>query len=329
MTSPADQSLLISVVMLNYNGLAYLQQTIPPLLQLDYTQYEILVVDNHSTDESINFLRSASRRDPRLRLVEYQENTGYGRGKNLGVAKAKGEYILLLDEDILIETPTLLSELIQLYQRLSNPGFISLLMKEQTDQTKTKLYGGFISLFSVYANRPLSIDALSKQEFHPASSPDGGAIFFKKSTFTTLGGYDVSQPYYLDVGDLGLRAAIYGYRTYVYNKQILCHLGTARKTNKAGWLWKYGYHFSGLSRVMFKNYRLVNLLIAYPYFCLICIMKTALNMLRYRDWHVVSRFMFSVGYFFNNYKSLIKERRRIQTERTLPDDVFLKIKRPI
>lgn len=318
---------LISVVILNYNGLDYLLKTVPPILRFAYPDMELVVVDNYSTDGSVEYLQSLS--SPHLIIIRNKENAGYGKGKNLGVEKSSGEYVLLLDEDILIDEPNILHELLGLYKQLPSVGFISLLLKELTDQRDTKLYGGYISLFSVFSNPPLTINSLTGHNYHRAATPDGGGIFFKKSTFVSLGGYDISQPYYLDVGDLGLRAAIYGYHTYVYDGYPSCHLGTSRKKNKDGWLWKYGYHFSGLSRVMFKNYQLSNLLIAYPYFCIFCIMKTVFNLFRYKDLRVISRFLFSIRYFFINYRSLINERRNIQSGRVVPTDVFLKIKRPI
>lgn len=319
----------VSIVVLNYNGRDYLSMTLPPLFKLTYPSYEIIVVDNHSTDDSQEYLQALANNDSRLRLVINPVNYGYGRGKNIGVEQAKGEYILLLDEDIQIDAPNIITELLELYGQLPDPGFISLLLRETTDRDRIKLYGGFISLFSIYSNRPLPVEALTRRPYHLASSPDGGAIFFRKKMFIQLGGYDISQPYYLDVGDLGLRAAIYGYRTYVYNKRIFRHLGTLRKqNNKEGWIWKYGYHFSGLSRVMFKNYRLKNLIVAYPYFCLYSVIKMIFNLLRYKDLRVASRLVFSVRFFLRDLRLIWRERQRIQARRILPTDVFLHIHPP-
>ena len=93
-----DNCPLVSVVMLNYNGLKYLKETIPPILELDYPNYEFIIVDNGSTDGSIEFINEFEK----IRLIENGENLGYSNGKNIGVWEAKGEYILSLDNDILI-----------------------------------------------------------------------------------------------------------------------------------------------------------------------------------------------------------------------------------
>lgn len=316
----------ISVVVLNYNGLPYLRDTIPPLLRMEHPDTEIIVVDNHSADGSVAYIESLSA--PRLKIIRNSENSGYCQGKNLGIENATGEFILLLDEDTKIDHPDILGELLDLYRRLPNTGFISLLLKENDDHETTKLYGGFMRLFSVYSNKPVSIRALMRREYHESSSPDGQAVFFKKTVFQSLGGYDTSQPYYIDVGDIGLRAVLFGYRNYVYTKRIFTHLGKIRKTNKEGWLWKYGYLFSGISRVMFKNYKLVNLYAAFPFWLIYCLTKATRNAVRYRTLRVFGRLAFSVGLFLRNLPDTLRERRRIQRSRTVPSDAFLRISPP-
>ena len=89
----------ISIVVLNYNGLKYLQRTIPALLKIDYPAYEIIIVDNASSDKSINFLENFEG----IKIVRNKKNYGCCKGKNIGIKKATGEYILLLDNDILLE----------------------------------------------------------------------------------------------------------------------------------------------------------------------------------------------------------------------------------
>lgn len=316
----------ISVVVLNYNGEHYLQETIPPLLRLEHPDTEIIVVDNCSTDGSVSYLNSLPA--PNLKIIRHNENSGYCKGKNLGVENATGEYILLLDEDTKVDHPGILGELLELHHRLPKVGLISLLLKESDDRDTTRLYGGFMRLLSVYTNKPVSIEKLRRRDYHESSTPDGQAVFFRKKVFQSLGSYDTSQPYYIDVGDLGLRAMIFGYRNYVYTKRIFTHLGKIRKTNKEGWLWKYGYLFSGISRMMFKNYRLKNLLVAFPYWILFSFAKAVRNVIRYRTLRVFGRLGFSIWLFLRQLPDTLKERRRIQSARTVPEDTFLFVRPP-
>src|SRR3989344_5058951 len=95
------KSPLISVIMLNYNGLKYIKRTIPQILKLDYPNYEFIIVDNGSADGSIEFIKEMQIKSEKvkIRLIENGENLGYSKGKNIGVKHAKGEYVLLLDND--------------------------------------------------------------------------------------------------------------------------------------------------------------------------------------------------------------------------------------
>ena len=92
----------ISVVMLNYNGLKYIKKTIPSILKLSYSNFELIVVDNGSTDGSIDFLK----KNKEVLLIDNRENLGYSVGKNIGIKHAHGEFIFLIDGDILIENST-------------------------------------------------------------------------------------------------------------------------------------------------------------------------------------------------------------------------------
>jgi len=77
---------LVSIVMLNFNGQKYLKQTIPSMLNSDYPNCEFIVIDNNSTDSSVEFIKKFKR----IKLIQNKENCGYSKGKNIGVKNARG-----------------------------------------------------------------------------------------------------------------------------------------------------------------------------------------------------------------------------------------------
>jgi len=89
---------LTSIIILNINGGAYTQSCIESIRRHTNSPYEIIVVDNGSTDENKNHLRSMSD----ITLIENNENVGAPLGRNQGLSIAKGEYIVFLDNDTIV-----------------------------------------------------------------------------------------------------------------------------------------------------------------------------------------------------------------------------------
>src|SRR4030095_17231079 len=86
-----------SVIVVNWNGLAYLPECLDSLDAQTEPSLEILVVENGSTDGSVDFLRNQP--PGRLRLVESPSNLGFAGGNNLGIRASKGAYVALLHHD--------------------------------------------------------------------------------------------------------------------------------------------------------------------------------------------------------------------------------------
>jgi len=92
----------VTVIVLNYNGLRYLQDCCASLLALDYPreQLDLLVVDNGSTDGSVEFMAAHF---PTIRVHPLEENLGFAAGNNAGAAVARGEYLAFLNNDTRVE----------------------------------------------------------------------------------------------------------------------------------------------------------------------------------------------------------------------------------
>lgn len=98
---------LISVVILNYNGKKFIQACIDSVLAQDYPNIEIIVVDNGSDDGSN---RTVRERYPQVSLIETGRNLGFAAGNNEGIRRAKGGYIVILNNDAELE-PACITEM--------------------------------------------------------------------------------------------------------------------------------------------------------------------------------------------------------------------------
>jgi len=102
-------SSLVSIIIVNWNGIRWLPGCFGSLVKQDWKNYEIIFVDNASEDESVAWVK---KNYPKTKIIRNEENLGFSHANNIGYKKAKGEYILFLNNDTRV-TKTFLSELIK------------------------------------------------------------------------------------------------------------------------------------------------------------------------------------------------------------------------
>lgn len=88
---------LVSVIMANYNGERYLRTSINSVLKQRYQFFELIIVDDNSSDDSIKIIENFT--DSRIKLIKNNENIGPHKSRNIAISHAKGEYISVLDSD--------------------------------------------------------------------------------------------------------------------------------------------------------------------------------------------------------------------------------------
>ena len=93
-----NPSVFLSVVSPVYNGSAYLTPFLESVLHQTFRDFELIMVDDGSTDESIQILQTYQEKDARIRLIR-QNHKGAGSARNVGFSQAKGQYIIFLDSD--------------------------------------------------------------------------------------------------------------------------------------------------------------------------------------------------------------------------------------
>ena len=108
-----NESPLVSIIILNYNAGELLLNCVDSLKKSTYTNLEILIVDNISSDNS---QKKCKEKFPDIELIQNDENLGYCEGNNVGIRKAKGKFIIILNPDTIIES-NCISELISAYNK--------------------------------------------------------------------------------------------------------------------------------------------------------------------------------------------------------------------
>ncbi|MCK5794573.1 MAG: glycosyltransferase family 2 protein, partial [Anaerolineales bacterium] len=98
---------LISVILPFYNAEKYLEEAVNSIIEQEYRNIEILLVDDKSTDSSLQLAEELRRKDSRIRVLRHKVNKGSGPARNAGVEKAGGEYVFFLDSDDILKQDAL------------------------------------------------------------------------------------------------------------------------------------------------------------------------------------------------------------------------------
>ena len=167
----------ISVIIVNYNGKELLQKCLESLFKIDYNNFEVILVDNNSTDGSMEFV---TKNHPNIIVVKLDSNKGFAEPNNIGAKIAKGEYLLFLNNDT-VTTTNFISEMIKVLEKDEKIAICqSLLLKPDGNIDSS---GDFIDKMGIVYNSKTKTD-----EIREISSARGACMLMRKKIFDKLGG---------------------------------------------------------------------------------------------------------------------------------------------
>jgi len=210
---------LVSIIILNYNAGQLLTDCVNSILRSDYGNYEIIVVDNASKDQSHI---KCKQKFSQIHLIENTENLGYCEGNNIGIGNSKGEFVVILNPDTLVE-PNWIKELISAYKKfgdgLYQPKFLTTTNHEIIMST-----GNMIQLFGFgYSRGKGELDNKQFEEPEIIGYASGTCLFTSSKLLRELGMLDPFLFAYHDDLDLGWRAVMIGIKSYYIPRSIVYH----------------------------------------------------------------------------------------------------------
>ncbi len=202
MPGPGNEG-LISVVVVNWNGMAYIGECLDSIEAQTYPQVERLVVDNGSTDGSVPWLRS--RCGDSWRLIELSSNRGFAGGVNAGILASHGEFIALLNNDAVADRDWLAELAACMAEPSVGMAASKILFYDQRhviDKAGHLFYADGL-------NRGRGAGEVDRGQFEQPVDvffPDGCAALYRRSMLDDIGLFDEQFFAYGDDADLGLRA---------------------------------------------------------------------------------------------------------------------------
>ena len=201
-----------TIVIPNLNGAGWLRDSIESIWAQTEQDFELIVVDNASTDESLAIARSYVGRE-RYTLIENDHNTGFSAAVNQGIRAAKGEYVVMFNNDAFAE-PDWLAELIAAAEQDERIFAVQSLMIRHFERDIADDAGDYVTLFGWACKRGDGFPRRRYQKPQRSFSACGGASLYRKKILDEIGWFDELFFAYFEDVDLSWRANSLGYKNW-------------------------------------------------------------------------------------------------------------------
>jgi GT2 family glycosyltransferase len=219
---------LISVIIVNYNGYNFLRKSIVALLQSEYSAFEIILVDNGSSDESISWIRKEfAKCRHKLVILPLPRNYGFSVANNIGANNAMGDYLFFLNNDTEVD-PFCLQALVSIMESDPSIGVAQakLLLLSQRDTFDCA--GGFSNVIGVVCERGYGEkDRGQYYQIDEISYAKGAAMIVRRDVWSKLKGFDKLFFVYFEETDFCWRVWLAGYRVVFVPSAKVFHASKA------------------------------------------------------------------------------------------------------
>src|SRR3989344_2254066 len=258
---------LVSIIIVNWNGKDHLEKCIPSVLKNSYQNFEIIVIDNGSTDGSIEYLRLNFSF---IKLIRNKSNLGFAEANNQGIDSARGEYVLFLNNDTKVEK-NFLSILVTRLSKDDKMGACQPKILHWEKPGKLDSIGSFLmSSGFLYHFGFEAKDSGKLNKEIKLFSGKGSCLLIKKHVLNEIGNFDTDFFAYFEETDLCWRLWLAGYYLLYIPSSVIHHKtwGTAKKLA----IETVNYHsFKNRIASLITNLGSLNLLRILPLHLIICI----------------------------------------------------------
>lgn len=217
----------VSIIIPHWNGIDVISECLNSLEKSTYSNYELIVVDNNSSDDSVKIIKSIF---PNVILIENSKNVGYSGGCNRGAEIAKGKYIIFLNNDTVQKT-NWIEPLVELLDKNKNiaavqPKILNYYKKKKFDYAGGS--GGKIDFlgFPFARGRIFNEQEIDTKQYDSSEEifwASGTALLVRKSTFEEVGKFDEIFFAHMEEIDLCWRFHLVGHEVWSEPRSVVYH----------------------------------------------------------------------------------------------------------
>ena len=257
---------LVSIIIPHWNGIDILSECIDSLNNTEYSNFEIIVVDNYSSDESVKWLKA---NHPKIKIIENDKNYGYAGGCNRGINNSKGDYIVFLNNDT-IHKKDWLSNLVAFMNKHPDCAAVQPKILNYYERDKFDYAGGAGGHMDIlcypFARGRLfleqEIDNNQYDDDAPCFWASGTAIMVRKEFFLEVEKFDENFFAHMEEIDLCWRLQLKGHNIYVNPKSVIYHKNAVSLPMTS--IKKFMLNHRNSLMMLLSNYKVLTTLYLFP-----------------------------------------------------------------
>ena len=217
---------MVSVIIVNYNGKFYLEGCLDSVFKNTYPNYEVIVVDNASSDGSSEHIKKIFAGHNNFHVIENESNLGPSSARNKGIYSAAGKYIAFLDNDTIVH-PSWLVESIKLLESNSDIGIVQCKLIIQNTNDVLDCVGEYLNQygFLFHVVKPCKeADRGQYDNLRYIFSAKSAAMVSRTYILKILSGFDEDYFIYMEETDLAWRSWLVGFKVAFCPKSVVYHL---------------------------------------------------------------------------------------------------------
>ena len=301
----------VSIIILNWNGEKLLQECLDSVYKNNLQNTEIILVDNASTDNSIGLVK---QNFPEIKIIRNKKNYGYAKGNNIGIKNARGKYIVILNNDVIVEEDWL-EKLVNAADTNDSTGIFGSKQMFYHNKNEIDSLGGFLKKdgpHNINNSTPWTNPDKNREVFSVA----GAAMLLKRKMLQEVGLFDPMYFLYYEDFDLCWRARLLGWKCYYVSSAVIYHHRGA-STSRTGKHMYYGTRNEFWT--LLKNFSYKNYVKHFPYL----IIK---NIRRFINATTGNKAWILLGLLNGiiNIQSIINKHKKIQSVRKIDESAIEK-----
>ena len=315
---------LVSILVLNYNGKKFLKECYDSVLRSTYKNYEIVLVDNNSSDDSVVFTQACY---PMVKVIQTHRNAGYSRAYNIAFNEARGKYYILLNNDVVV-AENWLEPLVSVAEKNKKIGALQPKILSLIDDGYFEYAGasgGFLDKYGYPFLRGRIFYTIERDDGQYDDDSfvfwtSGAAMFVRAEALEKSGNLDEDFVHHMEEIDLCWRLHLVDYRLKVIPESVIYHYAGA--TIKVDSFKKiYWNHRNGIFTLI-KNLekgQLAKKLIIRYLLDMINIIHATIGQFDFKHAFAIIK---SHVWLLFHIRLLIKKRKEVQKIRIAPDSAY-------